>query len=83
MVYENEISLPDDLDGQMESKSDEPDYELKVTCYYDVNTAYSVAFLIRPRNNEPYAQPAKGELQVIRLMVLKVVLFLWSKGFMV
>uniref|UniRef100_A0A667XXB4 Uncharacterized LOC115356181 n=1 Tax=Myripristis murdjan TaxID=586833 RepID=A0A667XXB4_9TELE len=63
MLYENEISLPDELEKQMQS-NDEPEYELKVSCRYDVNTAHAVAFLIKPRNNEPYAETAKGELQV-------------------
>uniref|UniRef100_A0A667XWR0 Uncharacterized LOC115356181 n=1 Tax=Myripristis murdjan TaxID=586833 RepID=A0A667XWR0_9TELE len=59
MLYENEISLPDELEKQMQSND-----ELKVSCRYDVNTAHAVAFLIKPRNNEPYAETAKGELQV-------------------
>ncbi|XP_071396804.1 uncharacterized protein [Centroberyx affinis] len=62
MLYENEISLPDEL--EVKKDAEEAEYELKVSCYYDVNTAHAVAFLIRPRNNEPYAEAAKGDLQI-------------------
>uniref|UniRef100_A0A3P8TWM3 ZP domain-containing protein n=1 Tax=Amphiprion percula TaxID=161767 RepID=A0A3P8TWM3_AMPPE len=55
MMYENEISLPD---------------ELKVSCYYDINTTYAVAFQPRQRRNEPYAENAKGQLQVAMRLAL-------------
>ncbi|XP_042359983.1 uncharacterized protein LOC121955951 [Plectropomus leopardus] len=68
MRYENEISLPDELETKRESKSDEPEYELKVSCYYDISTNHAVAFNTRPRRSEAYAENARGELQVeIRL----------------
>ncbi|KAF7662027.1 hypothetical protein LDENG_00247630 [Lucifuga dentata] len=64
MLYENEISLPDELEVTKDPKSNEPEYELKVSCYYDMNTTRAVAFLIGPRRSEPYAETAKDELQV-------------------
>nr|XP_057913633.1 uncharacterized protein LOC131107537 isoform X2 [Doryrhamphus excisus] len=68
MLYENEISLPDaDL---KRGALDEPEYELKVSCYYDVNTSRAMTFHTRPRRNEPYAENGKGELQVaLRLAI--------------
>ncbi|XP_029705182.1 uncharacterized protein isoform X2 [Takifugu rubripes] len=62
MLYENEISLPGEL--EMEKSDDEPEYELKVYCYYDINDTYAVAFNTRARRSEPYADDAQGELQV-------------------
>ncbi|KAK9531422.1 hypothetical protein VZT92_010849 [Zoarces viviparus] len=62
MLYENEISLPDAM--KTVSKTDEPEYELKVACYFDINTNHTVAFNNRPRRSEPYAENAIGELQV-------------------
>ncbi|XP_059212233.1 uncharacterized protein LOC131990981 [Centropristis striata] len=68
MMYENEISLPDELEGKRNSNAEEPEYELKVFCYYDISTNQAVAFHTRPRRSEPYAENSKGELQVeIRL----------------
>ncbi|XP_035534148.1 uncharacterized protein LOC118340356 [Morone saxatilis] len=64
MLYENEISLPDELGMSMQSTSDKPVYELKVFCYYDINKTHAVAFHTRPRRSEPYAENAKGELQI-------------------
>ncbi|XP_047429889.1 uncharacterized protein LOC124999149 [Mugil cephalus] len=64
MVYENEISLPDDLEKRQQSDSEEAEFELKVVCYYNINTTHAVAFHSRPRRSEPYAENAKGELQV-------------------
>ncbi|KAI3363711.1 hypothetical protein L3Q82_001327 [Scortum barcoo] len=64
MLYENEISLPHELEMKRESKMDEPEYELKVSCYYDINTTHAVAFHTTPRRSEPYAENARGELQV-------------------
>uniref|UniRef100_A0A3Q3VP17 ZP domain-containing protein n=1 Tax=Mola mola TaxID=94237 RepID=A0A3Q3VP17_MOLML len=60
MLYENEISLPDDLEMNL---SHAPS-RLKVSCYYDVNKTHAVAFHTRPRRSKPYADNAKGELQV-------------------
>ncbi|XP_005731240.1 uncharacterized protein LOC102206752 [Pundamilia nyererei] len=37
---------------------------LKVSCYYDLNTTHAVSFHTRPRRSEPYAENAKGQLQV-------------------
>uniref|UniRef100_A0A8C9WZT7 Uncharacterized LOC116066419 n=1 Tax=Sander lucioperca TaxID=283035 RepID=A0A8C9WZT7_SANLU len=62
MMYENEISVPDELQMKRESNKDEPD--LKVSCHYDINTNHAVAFLTSPRTSEPYAENARGELQV-------------------
>ncbi|KAM7395242.1 hypothetical protein PAMA_006823 [Pampus argenteus] len=64
MLYENEISLPDELETRMKSSTDEAEYELKVSCYYDINSTHAVAFHTRSRRSEPYAENAKGELQV-------------------
>ncbi|XP_056284521.1 uncharacterized protein LOC130202792 [Pseudoliparis swirei] len=61
MVYENEISLPD-LETKRESKT-EPEYDLKVACYFDINTNHAVAFNNRPRRSKPYADNARGVLQ--------------------
>ncbi|XP_029281423.1 uncharacterized protein LOC115003673 [Cottoperca gobio] len=62
MLYENEISLPDEL--ELKRDSDEPQYELKVSCSYDINTNHAVSFNIRPRRSDPYAENARGELKV-------------------
>uniref|UniRef100_A0A8C9X3G4 Uncharacterized LOC116066419 n=1 Tax=Sander lucioperca TaxID=283035 RepID=A0A8C9X3G4_SANLU len=64
MMYENEISVPDELQMKRESNKDEPEYHLKVSCHYDINTNHAVAFLTSPRTSEPYAENARGELQV-------------------
>ncbi|XP_029966110.1 uncharacterized protein LOC115401880 [Salarias fasciatus] len=64
MLYENEISLPDELQGKRNLKSDDPEYELKVSCYYDINTTHAVSFHTRPRRSEPFAENAKGQHQV-------------------
>ncbi|XP_034554945.1 uncharacterized protein LOC117823812 [Notolabrus celidotus] len=64
MLYENEISLPDELEMMRDSRRDEPEYELKVSCYYEINKTHAVSFHTRPRRSEPYAENAKGELQV-------------------
>uniref|UniRef100_A0A3B4WA82 Uncharacterized LOC111661437 n=1 Tax=Seriola lalandi dorsalis TaxID=1841481 RepID=A0A3B4WA82_SERLL len=64
MLYENEISLPDELQKTRDPKTEEPEYELRISCYYDINTTHAVAFHTRPRRSEPYAENAKGELQV-------------------
>ncbi|XP_044185804.1 uncharacterized protein LOC122965693 [Thunnus albacares] len=69
MLYENEISLPDELEPKR-VKTDEAEYELKVSCYYDINTTHAVAFHTRPRRSEPYAENAKGELQVAMRLAL-------------
>nr|XP_019963154.1 PREDICTED: uncharacterized protein LOC109642703 [Paralichthys olivaceus] len=70
MLYENEISLPEELQTTQDSKTEEPEYELKISCYYDINTMRAVAFLTRPRQSEPYAENAKGELQVAMRLAL-------------
>ncbi|KAM3603292.1 uncharacterized protein V6R79_020033 [Siganus canaliculatus] len=63
MLYENEISLPDEMERA--SKSEEPEYELKVLCYYDINQTHAVAFHTRSRRSDPYAEDSRGELQVL------------------
>lgn len=37
---------------------------LKVYCYYDINETHAVPFNTRARRSEPYADDARGELQV-------------------
>ncbi|XP_076024138.1 uncharacterized protein LOC143014217 [Genypterus blacodes] len=64
MLYENEISLPDELQAPKNPESEEPEYELKVSCSYNINTTQATAFLIRPRRSEPYAETAEGHFQV-------------------
>uniref|UniRef100_A0A665WE69 Uncharacterized LOC115038229 n=1 Tax=Echeneis naucrates TaxID=173247 RepID=A0A665WE69_ECHNA len=67
MMYVNEISLPDELQ-KTDPNSEEAEYELKISCYYDINMTHAVAFHPRPRRSEPYAENAKGAKQVaIRL----------------
>uniref|UniRef100_A0A3Q1ILB5 ZP domain-containing protein n=1 Tax=Anabas testudineus TaxID=64144 RepID=A0A3Q1ILB5_ANATE len=77
MLYENEISLPDESDKSDESdeserknESEEPVYELKVSCYYDINTIHTLAFRTKPLMNQPYAENGKGELQVAMRLAL-------------
>nr|XP_046229753.1 uncharacterized protein LOC124050865 [Scatophagus argus] len=70
MLYENEISLPDELETKTESTLNEPEYELKVSCYYDINGTHAVAFHTRPRRSEPYAENARGELQIAMRLAL-------------
>lgn len=40
-------------------------FRLKVSCYYDINKTQAVVFHTRPRRSEPYAENARGELQVV------------------
>ncbi|XP_039874176.1 uncharacterized protein LOC120725377 isoform X2 [Simochromis diagramma] len=64
MLYENDISVPHDLETKSTSDSEEAEFALKVSCYYDLNTTHTVSFHTRPRRSEPYAENAKGQLQV-------------------
>ncbi|KAI4800590.1 hypothetical protein KUCAC02_009584 [Chaenocephalus aceratus] len=64
MLYENEISITDELELGKLSQSKEPAFELKVLCYYDINTNQAMGFNSRPRRSEPYADDARGEMQV-------------------
>ncbi|XP_071058048.1 uncharacterized protein [Pseudochaenichthys georgianus] len=64
MLYENEISITDELELRKLSQSKEPEFELKVFCYYDINTNQAIGFNTRPRRSEPYADDARGEMQV-------------------
>ncbi|KAJ4920216.1 hypothetical protein JOQ06_027604 [Pogonophryne albipinna] len=64
MLYENEISITDELELKKLSQSKEPEFELKVFCYYDINTNRAMGFNTRPRRSEPYADDARGEMQV-------------------
>ncbi|MEQ2244099.1 hypothetical protein ILYODFUR_013669 [Ilyodon furcidens] len=70
MLYENKISLPDVLLMEKGLKSEEPEYRLKVSCVYDINTSHAVAFNTRPRRSEPYAENSKGQLQVVMRLAL-------------
>ncbi|XP_028997903.1 uncharacterized protein LOC114850094 [Betta splendens] len=63
MLYENEISLPDDVLQQV-SEPEEPVYELKVSCYYDLKTSNTVDFQNENLPNELYAENTKGEFPV-------------------
>ncbi|XP_075869688.1 uncharacterized protein LOC142879981 [Nelusetta ayraudi] len=66
MLYENEISLPDDEELNQKTLREEPEYEMRVACYYNVNQTTS--FRLRQRRSEPYADNARGELLIeIRL----------------
>uniref|UniRef100_A0A3Q1IYQ0 ZP domain-containing protein n=1 Tax=Anabas testudineus TaxID=64144 RepID=A0A3Q1IYQ0_ANATE len=75
MLYENEISLPDESDKSDESDESERKNEseepvLKVSCYYDINTIHTLAFRTKPLMNQPYAENGKGELQVAMRLAL-------------
>ncbi|XP_055005484.1 uncharacterized protein LOC110173919 isoform X2 [Boleophthalmus pectinirostris] len=62
MVYENDISLPDQLLAQRDAE--DTDYHLKVTCLYDTNTTSALSLLVSPRVSEPFAESATGRLHV-------------------
>ncbi|XP_061843345.2 uncharacterized protein [Nerophis lumbriciformis] len=64
MLYENEISLPDALVQSGRTNPEEPVYDLKVSCSYDVNASRAMTFQTRPRRNDPYEDNEKGERQV-------------------
>ncbi|XP_054910138.1 uncharacterized protein LOC129375232 [Poeciliopsis prolifica] len=70
MLYENEISLPDELLMKKSPTSEEPEYHLKISCFYDINTSQSVAFNTRPHRREPYAENSKGQFQVVMRLAL-------------
>ncbi|KAJ0026511.1 hypothetical protein NQD34_017511, partial [Periophthalmus magnuspinnatus] len=62
MVYENDISLPDE--GLAQRDADDAEYHLRVTCFYDTNTTSALSLLVSPRASEPFAESATGQLQV-------------------
>uniref|UniRef100_A0A8K9X2J0 ZP domain-containing protein n=1 Tax=Oncorhynchus mykiss TaxID=8022 RepID=A0A8K9X2J0_ONCMY len=65
MLYENEISLPDELEVKRNATtSSGEEYQLKVSCYYVANITRTLAFLTRPRDNEPFAATGTGRLMV-------------------
>uniref|UniRef100_A0A3Q3C616 Uncharacterized LOC102292328 n=1 Tax=Haplochromis burtoni TaxID=8153 RepID=A0A3Q3C616_HAPBU len=66
MLYENDISEFFSLVFALLTafKSHGLSSRLKVSCYYDLNTTHAVSFHTRPRRSEPYAENAKGQLQV-------------------
>uniref|UniRef100_A0AAQ6IBX3 ZP domain-containing protein n=1 Tax=Anabas testudineus TaxID=64144 RepID=A0AAQ6IBX3_ANATE len=72
MLYENEISLPDESDKSDESDESERKNESEepVSCYYDINTIHTLAFRTKPLMNQPYAENGKGELQVAMRLAL-------------
>uniref|UniRef100_A0A3B3XDR7 ZP domain-containing protein n=1 Tax=Poecilia mexicana TaxID=48701 RepID=A0A3B3XDR7_9TELE len=70
MLYENEISLPDELLMKKSPTSEEPEYHLKISCFYDINTSQAVAFNTRPRRSKPYAENSEGQLQVVMRLAL-------------
>jgi hypothetical protein len=39
-------------------------FRLKVSCYYVANITRTLAFLTRPRDNEPFAETGTGRLMV-------------------
>uniref|UniRef100_A0A673BRJ6 ZP domain-containing protein n=1 Tax=Sphaeramia orbicularis TaxID=375764 RepID=A0A673BRJ6_9TELE len=43
---------------------------LKVICYYVVNTTYALTFHTRARRSQPYAEAAKGKLQIAMRLAL-------------
>ncbi|XP_045066206.1 uncharacterized protein LOC121549189 [Coregonus clupeaformis] len=64
MLYENEISLPDELEVKINSNtSSAEEYQLKISCYYVVNITHTLAFLTR-LHNEPFAETGTGRLMV-------------------
>uniref|UniRef100_A0A8C8IHU9 ZP domain-containing protein n=1 Tax=Oncorhynchus tshawytscha TaxID=74940 RepID=A0A8C8IHU9_ONCTS len=64
MLYENEISLPDELEVKLNATtSSEEEYQLKVSCYYVANITRTLAFLTRPRD-KPFAETGTGRLMV-------------------
>ncbi|KAM6915037.1 zona pellucida sperm-binding protein 2-like [Xenentodon cancila] len=68
MLYENEISLPEGPEIKIDA--DHPEYELRVSCFYDINTSHAVGFHTRPRRSEPYAENSKGQLHVVMRLAL-------------
>uniref|UniRef100_A0A8C7ILZ8 ZP domain-containing protein n=1 Tax=Oncorhynchus kisutch TaxID=8019 RepID=A0A8C7ILZ8_ONCKI len=58
MLYENKISLPDELEVKLNATT------LKVSCYYVGNITRTLAFLTRPRDNELFAETGTGRLMV-------------------
>ncbi|CDQ96461.1 unnamed protein product [Oncorhynchus mykiss] len=65
MLYENEISLPDEHEVKLNATmSSEEEYQLKVSCYYVANITRTLAFLTRPRDNEPFAETGTCRLMV-------------------
>ncbi|XP_072305800.1 uncharacterized protein [Eucyclogobius newberryi] len=63
MVYENDISLPDNEElGQ--SKDKEMSYHLRVMCLYDTNTTTGLSLVVSARTSEPFAETATGKLHV-------------------
>ncbi|KAM9778969.1 uncharacterized protein ACBT44_000570 isoform 1-T1 [Syngnathus typhle] len=66
MLYENEISLPHRPETRkMNGSDDEPEYDLRVSCSYDVNTNRSLAFHNRARRTDRDAENGIGQLQVV------------------
>ncbi|XP_062324228.1 uncharacterized protein LOC134025304 [Osmerus eperlanus] len=65
MLYENEISLPSKPVAANGVQMEEPQYMLKVFCYYMVNATHSAAFLTNPRNNDPHVHTTRSQLRVI------------------
>ncbi|XP_034018728.1 uncharacterized protein LOC117503579 [Thalassophryne amazonica] len=70
MLYENEISLPDELEVQRDPNSKEPFYELKISCYYDINMTRVVTLRMKPVRSKPHAEAAQGELEVAMRLAL-------------
>ncbi|XP_057679147.1 uncharacterized protein LOC130907748 isoform X1 [Corythoichthys intestinalis] len=64
MLYENEIALSPEFQHQRNG-TDEPEFDLRVSCHYVVNTSRSVTFHSRARRNDPYAENGRGQLQVV------------------
>ncbi|KAM6992412.1 zona pellucida protein AX 1 [Tautogolabrus adspersus] len=74
MLYENEIGLyynnkqnhnkQNHNKGAAYTSPIDPDYKQTISCYYVVNDTQSVAFIHKPRNNEPAAEIGSGQLMV-------------------
>ncbi|XP_045917189.1 uncharacterized protein LOC123978096 [Micropterus dolomieu] len=64
MLYENEISLYDKLQGAAYTSQTELEYKQTISCYYGINKTHTVAFSYNPRLNEPTAEVGFGQLMV-------------------
>ncbi|XP_067338951.1 uncharacterized protein [Channa argus] len=70
MVYENEISLPEETETET-SDEEEPLYELRVSCHYAINTTHALAFHTSPQVNDPYTYAdARGEPEAVMRLAL-------------
>ncbi|KAL0965042.1 hypothetical protein UPYG_G00276030 [Umbra pygmaea] len=66
ILYENEISLPDELKLKTALGVDE-EYHLMVSCYYLANITQNLAFNNRPSNTEPSAEMRSDILVIMKI----------------